>query len=188
MFQLGANLYKNVPVYVIDYTLETGPNYDSFRQAALTTTALVTQYTDESIEQARKYYNTCQAEHIKALADYIQPNKPMVFITKRMVDELSEKQILAIIAHEAAHIRNGDHLRALKGEFLDDINAELKADEFAAKCFGKDVMLSALLKSFELMAQLYKEIKGASPSAVYNDLINHPKIAPRLTALGYVRF
>ena len=87
--------------------------------------------------------------------------KGTMWLHKRLTKDLSEEQLLAVIAHEYSHLKLGhleamieeeggidaiveSYLRSGKLPIMDSPQRELEADAYAAKMFSGSIMSSAL--------------------------------------------
>lgn len=82
-------------------------------------------------------------EEQKALQGYV--GKEIIWMEESSLELFTKQQLMAILRHEEAHIINGD-LEGVEG-IVDDLDAELAADAYAAKTVGKKAMKFALMKA-----------------------------------------
>lgn len=87
-----------------------------------------------------------------------------IIVLRELIDFLTEDELKAVLAHERAHITNGDlegHVPESGVKQIVNIDKEIKADEAGAREVSATVMLRAIDKMHEF--QVRKLLRVTSP-------------------------
>lgn len=141
--------------------------------------------TQEQIDHVRKAVSETVADAMTV--------GPQVVIFREFVTELSDEEIKAIVFHELGHIKQ-DHLVKYSNlcnelGFLDNVQAEIEADSYAASVVGKEVMKSALYKVITGMPNVIQTWTNNSVDilqvqAEYQQILTSEMMTKRFKALN----
>ena len=79
----------------------------------------------------------------------IEPNTPVILVSRAAASSLSESHLAAVLSHEEAHCVLGHVTRAAERGaegLVNNADDELEADRYAANIHGKTVVKSAIVK------------------------------------------
>lgn len=184
MFEPGFNLWNNIPVWAIDYRLESG-DVQAGMMSTVATHCVACVYIDEATYGALKgYLETTEHRAHRNLADTMKVGQEIIMLALPEFEHLSLKQQEAIMYHELHHIDRGDNLRSTETDkrgLLQDIDAEKACDAYAAAQTGCDSYIKAGLKALlKRSAIMHSRLTGADVKSVYEDMLADVAIACRL--------
>lgn len=184
MLQLGLTSFADYDVLVTDYRLF--PNEDMrtmFAQAAAMTPAGAFRLNAEAVAIYADMFAKSGAEHLQGVAERMDVSKPLVAVAKQIEDFLTEEEIEAVIQHELGHIANGDLQKKFEG-ILDDVEAEIAADAYAANLVSKKTMHDALIKLIDYLVIANSNLFPMNEEEYRSDILNDSGFKRRLLALS----
>ena len=181
--KLGLTSFEQYDLLVTDYRLIPDENMRNvFAQAAATTPAAVAAIPAEALEIYAAMFKQSGAEHLQGLEKQITINKPIVMVAKIVEDYLNAEEIEAIIQHEVGHIINKD-LNKVDVGFLNDIDAELAADAYAASVVSKQAMRTALVKITQVLTDIHAGLVPIDAEEYQQSILDNCDFKRRLLAL-----
>ena len=131
------------------------------------------------------------SENVKAdivsLADKPDSYDAMVILLKSVFDDLTHPEQEAILAHEGAHVKNGDVFCDPENKTLKikvEYDSERKADQAAIAAVGPEAMLSAIQKlTVTSVSYLLKSKKDSMVVKFFSKYVMHKVTKLRIKAL-----
>ncbi|MCU4719440.1 M48 family metallopeptidase [Halapricum hydrolyticum] len=104
-----------------------------------------------------------------------RPGERTLFLTVGLLEALSDDELDAVIAHELAHLSNGDafvmtaaaFLPTVSGRFLDGLAAALRRSWLARKLFGLEGEQNANLSNLEIPLLLFTPVAVLTVGPLY---------------------
>lgn len=185
MFKIGRNEFEGQTLYFFSIAEE---DVGSEFRVTLTGAgaAFATIFTEDDLEDSLELWKSCRSLDLQEMAATFEPNKPYIFINNDDVKHLTASELMAVVYHEIGHIVNGDAERALAQEakgLVTSMTMELEADQYAVERVGAVALKSALLKLFDMYANVINRAFGAPLDEVITKIYGDPATVARLDAL-----
>lgn len=163
MFKPGYNIWNNIPVFAIDYRLESGEVQNGMMDTITSHTVTATIMDSQNVDMFKNYFRSLEASVHQELADKLTPGEPLVMLALPEFETLTIAEQASVMHHEHCHILRGDleyDESAPKRGIADDIEMERECDAHAVKMMGADYIKSAISKLLLRSAMMAERLGG----------------------------